>query len=49
MSPGDVVNVVGQSAGDTGITWWKLDSGGWVRSDVVEESTLCDSVPQASS
>lgn len=46
MGVEEPVNIVAQAAGDDGQVWWQLaDDAGWVRSDLVEETTLCDSVP----
>lgn len=38
--------VVGQALDSSGITWWQLaDDRGWIRSDLVRETSLCDQVP----
>jgi hypothetical protein len=37
----------GQATGSDGIVWWRLSSGGWVRSDVVAESGDCAALPVA--
>ena len=35
----------GWTTGERGFTWWRLPSGGWVRSDVVNENGACDQLP----
>jgi hypothetical protein len=35
---------VGQSTGGEFI-WWQLADGGWIRSDLVEESGACEGLP----
>lgn len=43
----DLYVVEGQATGDDGFVWWKLiDDAGWIRSDLVEETTLCNTVPE---
>lgn len=43
----DLYVVSGQATGDDGFVWWKLiDDAGWIRSDLVEETTLCATVPE---
>ncbi|MBZ0280172.1 MAG: SH3 domain-containing protein [Anaerolineae bacterium] len=44
----DLYVVSGQVTGDDGFVWWKLiDDAGWIRSDLVEETTLCATVPES--
>lgn len=55
--PGTAFSVVGSLAGDAdtaaiaqatgsdGQIWWQLESGAWVRSDVVTETGACDLLP----
>jgi hypothetical protein len=38
----------GQAFGTDGFTWWKLKSGLWVRSDLVEEIGECETLPHVS-
>ena len=37
--------VVGQAIGSDNFVWWNLDSGAWVRSDIVTEDGDCESSP----
>lgn len=36
----------GQTVGFDDFVWWRLETGEWVRSDVVEETGDCDALPQ---
>jgi WD40 repeat protein len=45
LSAGQTVEVDGQTQGTDGITWYRLASGAWVRSDVVGTPTACANVP----
>jgi WD40 repeat protein len=40
--------VDGQATGADGFVWWRLGEGVWVRSDVVDETGSCESVPVVS-
>jgi hypothetical protein len=42
-------SVIGQANGSDGFVWWKLDSGSWVRSDLVQTSGDCTTVPTVAS
>jgi hypothetical protein len=44
LPAGSQAGVVGQSAGGT-FVWWQLADGGWIRSDLVDESAGCEGVP----
>jgi hypothetical protein len=39
-------DVVGYGMSKDGFKWWKLASGGWIRSDLVKEAGRCDKVPE---
>jgi len=41
LSVGDSRTVIGQIMGSDGLMWWQLESGGWVREDVVVASGNC--------
>jgi hypothetical protein len=41
---GGLVGVSGQTEGGE-FVWWQVADGGWIRSDLVEESGSCDSIP----
>lgn len=45
LSAGQTVEVDGQAQGTDGMTWYRLTSGAWVRSDVVGAPAACDNVP----
>jgi WD40 repeat protein len=45
LSAGETVEVDGQSQGTDGMTWYRLASGAWVRSDVVGAPAACANVP----
>lgn len=34
-----------QAEDDEGMTWWQLESGGWVRNDTVSEPDICNLLP----
>lgn len=44
----DLQPVTGQASDSDGFTWWQLAAETWVRSDVVDETGDCDSVPVVS-
>jgi hypothetical protein len=46
LESGQTDLIVGQAEGDDGFVWWQLESGAWVRSDVVVEGGRCDDVPE---
>lgn len=43
----NALDVVAQTRGNDGFTWWLLGNEAWVREDIVEESGPCNQVPQA--
>lgn len=45
LSAGQTVEVDGQTQGADGMTWYRLASGEWVRSDVVGAPAACANVP----
>ncbi len=45
LTAGETALVVGQATGGDGFTWWKLESGAWVRSDVISVGGACSAVP----
>jgi hypothetical protein len=45
LSAGTSAEANGQTTSASGYTWWRLTSGGFVRSDVVSESAGCANVP----
>jgi hypothetical protein len=45
LEAGRTALIVGQATGSDGSVWWKLDSGNWVRSDVVTAGGNCSDVP----
>lgn len=45
LSAGETVEVDGQAQGTDGMTWYRLASGAWVRSDVVGAPADCANVP----
>lgn len=45
FSGGTSQSATGQVTGADGFVWWQLESGSWVRSDVVNESGSCDTLP----
>ena len=49
LAGGTSAAVDGQATGADGMVWWRLGEGIWVRSDVVNESGDCTSVPIAQS
>jgi hypothetical protein len=44
LAAGATAGVVGQSTGGD-FVWWQLADGGWIRSDLVEESGACEGLP----
>lgn len=47
LQPGQTSIVTGQATDSGGFVWWRLESGFWVRSDVVSTGGNCTAVPQA--
>ncbi len=45
LANGESAVAVGQAQGTDGFIWWNLDSGFWVRSDIVSEEGDCDGLP----
>jgi hypothetical protein len=45
LTVNDSIIVTGQRAGADGFVWWRVFSGGWVRSDVVVLSGNCNEIP----
>jgi hypothetical protein len=45
LEAGQTELIVGQAPGEDGFVWWKLESGNWVRSDVVTAGGNCVDVP----
>ncbi|MDX2074974.1 MAG: peptide ABC transporter substrate-binding protein [bacterium] len=45
IDDGATVRAIGQAIGDDGLVWWQLETGEWVRSDIVDESGQCDALP----
>lgn len=45
LAAGQSAKVVARIAGEDGHVWWELDSGGWVRADVVRGAEDCRSEP----
>lgn len=45
LSAGQTIEVDGQTQGAEGMTWYRLASGAWVRSDVVDAPAACAAVP----
>ncbi|MEL6524267.1 MAG: hypothetical protein AAFQ07_01030 [Chloroflexota bacterium] len=43
----DAPTVTGQATGTDGFVWYQLDSGAWVRSDLVTATGACDNLPAA--
>lgn len=48
LSAGTGRFVVAQTVDDDGFTWWQVDTGAWVRGDVVTTAGDCTAVPQGS-
>lgn len=48
LSAGQTIEVDGQTQGADGMTWYRLASGEWVRSDVVGAPAACANVPAVS-
>ena len=46
LEPGQTSIVTGQATDSDGFVWWQLESGSWVRSDVVSTGGNCTAVPQ---
>ena len=42
LSPGEFLEVVDRQVGDDNYVWYALDTGGWIRSDIVEEFGECE-------
>ncbi|MEO8391479.1 MAG: hypothetical protein ABI700_00665 [Chloroflexota bacterium] len=49
IAAGASQSVIGQAQGSDGFVWWKLDSGSWVRSDLVQTSGDCTGAPTVAS
>ena len=49
LAAGASQSVIGQTNGGDGFVWWKLESGSWVRSDLVQTGGDCTAVPTAAS
>jgi len=45
LTPETTATAVGQADDADGYVWWKLDTGAWVREDVVDEVGLCQALP----
>lgn len=48
LRSGDTVVADGQAVGALNAVWWRLEDGGWVRNDLVEESDACSDLPEVS-
>jgi uncharacterized protein YgiM (DUF1202 family) len=46
LKAGQTSIVTGQVTDSDGVVWWRLESGSWVRSDVVSTGGNCTAVPQ---
>ncbi len=49
LQPNTSFEADGQAQGDDGFVWWRLTSGAWVRSDVVEADADCPQLPDVQS
>lgn len=49
LAAGDSQSVIGQATGGDGFVWWKLESGSWVRSDLVQTNGDCTTAPTVAS
>jgi uncharacterized protein YgiM (DUF1202 family) len=47
LADGDTSGVVGQNTGASGFTWYQLSNGLWVREDVIDASSGCETVVAA--
>lgn len=45
LGANESATVIGQAAGSDGFTWWQLDTGNWIREDVVVETGNCEDAP----
>lgn len=45
INDGESVRAIGQAIGDDGLVWWQLETGEWVRSDIVDETGQCEALP----
>jgi hypothetical protein len=45
LERGTIQNATGKTRGSDGFTWWQLDDGSWVRSDVVNNQGSCETLP----
>lgn len=45
LNNGETARAVGQTIGGDGLVWWQLETGEWVRSDVVDEAGQCEALP----
>jgi hypothetical protein len=48
LDAGDEAVADGQATGSLGAVWWRLEDGGWVRYDLVDESASCEDLPTVS-
>ena len=46
LAAGASIEINGQRMGSDGNVWWSVTSGGWIRSDTVDESDGADALPQ---
>lgn len=42
---GETLTAVGYATGSDELRWWRLEDGSWVRSDVVQATAQCDTLP----
>ncbi len=47
LSAGESFEVVGQTAGTDGFTWYELENDAWVREDIVNLQGDCGSIPES--
>lgn len=45
LQPGDSVAGIGQAIGESNLTWYQTDTGGWLRIDTIEASSGCSDLP----
>ncbi len=46
LTAGQTALIVGKATGSDGFVWWKLESGDWVRSDIVTAGGSCTAVSE---
>lgn len=46
LANGTTIQATGQKTGVDGRIWYRLDNGGWVRSDIVTAADNCDALPE---